>query len=117
MVRVLASNVTVFVDDFERSIDFYKSIGLTLKRRWEDHYALMVTEGITVGLHPRVDDQIVPNPQVSIGFIVQDIDEAIAVLETAGVEFTRVDEKSGIYLKFNDPDGTFLYFTEPNWEF
>jgi len=36
----------------DAAIRFYEQIGLTLKQRWENHYAMVTTEGITIGLHP-----------------------------------------------------------------
>jgi catechol 2,3-dioxygenase-like lactoylglutathione lyase family enzyme len=114
-MTIRESNVTVMVQDMDRAIAFYESIGLVLKQRWENHYAQMETVDIIIGLHPADDGSAAPSAQVSIGFIIDDIEAGTSLLEGLGVPFTFSDGKSGLYLHFNDPDGTFLYFTQPKW--
>ena len=48
--------------------------------------------------------------------MVDDIEEAHALLEKEKIAFTKEDDgKSGIYAHFKDPDGTILYFVKPKW--
>jgi len=116
MLKVNETNVTIMVKDIDESIRFYKSIGLTLKNRWESHYAMMETTGITIGLHP-TDQTKSGSGTVSIGFMVDSISEAEAMLENNKIEGRLDVGKSGTYLHFSDPDGTVLYFVEPQWKY
>jgi hypothetical protein len=96
------------------SIDFYESIGLKLKQRWDHHYAMVETEGVTLGIHPGGDEHS-GSGTVSIGFMIADINEAKALLENNSIDAKYEDGKSGTYLHFKDPDGTILYFVQPKW--
>ena len=68
------------VQNMDEAINFYTSIGLILKNRWENHYAMVTSAGITIGIHPgRGDEQGSGN--VSIGFMIASIDEARKLLD------------------------------------
>jgi predicted enzyme related to lactoylglutathione lyase len=116
MITINSTNVTIMVKDMDRSIQFYESIGLTLKQRWDNHYAMVETTGVTIGIHPGGDHNS-GSGTVSIGFMVTDINEAKAQLEKNNLlaDAAIDDGKSGIYINFKDPDGTALYFVEPKW--
>lgn len=114
-MKVNESNVTVMFSDIDRSVSFYKKIGFTLQNRWENHYAMLATTGITIGLHPASADLIKSSGSVSIGLIVDDAAEAKALLDSNQVAYQVEDGKSGTYLHFKDPDGTILYFTVAKW--
>jgi len=114
MIHITESNVTIIVKDMDASIRFYEQIGLTLKQRWDNHYAMLVTTGITIGLHPGKDTGN-HSGTLSVGFMIESINTAKALLETNGIPFTDDDGKSGHYLHFKDPDNTILYFVEPKW--
>jgi len=118
MIKINESNVTIMVADLSKSIAFYESIGLALKARWGDHYAMVEAPGVVIGLHPS-DGKLKANEKVSIGFMVSKADEAEALLKKNGIKFDRNDEAdaSGIYLHFQDPDGITLYFTQPRWNY
>jgi lactoylglutathione lyase len=103
------------VKDMNRAIAFYEGIGLKLKNRWGDHYAMISGAGVTLGIHPGGDDQS-NSGTVSIGFTVDDIEAAATELDTLQVTHKKTEDgKSGIYCHFTDPDGTALYFVQPNW--
>ncbi len=108
------SNVTIMVREMDAAIAFYEAIGLRLKQRWENHYAMMETAGVTIGLHPS-DSLAVPSESISIGFMIDDIGEAKTLLTSLDIPFRFDDGKSGLYIHFHDPDGTKLYFTQPGW--
>ena len=108
------SNVTIMTGDMSGSIRFYESIGLSLKQRWGDHYAMVSGPGITLGIHP-APDKPEGSGSVSIGFVVDDFDERKKLLTDKGIVFRTDDGKSGTYLHFKDPDGTVLYFVKPKW--
>lgn len=115
MINIKGTNVTIMVKDMDKAISFYESIGLTLKQRWENHYAMVVTEGITIGIHPAKSAEV-NSGTVSIGFMIDKIEEAKALLEKNNIVFKEEDDgKSGNYLHFKDTDGTVLYFVQPKW--
>lgn len=114
-MKILDSNVTIMVKSISNAIKFYEQIGLTLKKRWEDHYAMMTTSGITIGLHPANETDL-NESGVSIGFMVEDIQEAKSLLEKINIRYSEDDGKSGTYLYFRDIDGTILYFVKQKWE-
>jgi catechol 2,3-dioxygenase-like lactoylglutathione lyase family enzyme len=115
-MKINETNVTIMVRDMDRAISFYQSIGLELKKRWENHYAMVTAPGLTIGLHPSEED-LPASETISIGFMVDDANEARALLEKNEIAFRDEDGKSGIYLHFQDPDGTTLYFTKPAWNY
>jgi len=103
------------VKDMDRAIRFYEQIGLALKQRWENHYAMMSGEGITIGLHP-TEAAETSSGSVSIGFMVTEIGTAKALLDANKIAYKEEkDGKSGLYLHFRDPDNTIIYYVEPKW--
>jgi catechol 2,3-dioxygenase-like lactoylglutathione lyase family enzyme len=114
MIRITESNVTIMVKDMDKAIKFYQGIGLTLKQRWENHYAMLTAEGITIGLHP-TEDKNTSSGTLSIGFMIEDLAAARTLLNSQKIDFHEDDGKSGTYLHFKDPDGTILYFVLPKW--
>jgi len=113
MINIKGTNVTIMVKDMDKAISFYESIGLTLKQRWDNHYAMVVTEGITIGIHPAKDAEL-NSGTVSIGFMINTIEDAKALLDKNNIVYKAEDDgKSGNYLHFKDPDGTVLYFVQP----
>jgi predicted enzyme related to lactoylglutathione lyase len=121
MIKINDANITIMVNDMDKAVNFYESIGLAIKQRWDNHYAMMSAAGLTIGLHPSEDSQA-KNSQtgsgtLSIGFMIDDIDETKALLDKNNIVYTGVDDgKSGIYLHFKDPFGTILYFVKPKWK-
>lgn len=115
-MQLTGSNITIMVKDMNKSISFYESIGLKLKQRWGDNYAMIDGPGITIGIHPGGDDES-GSGDLSIGFMVNSFAEAKELLKKNNITITQEadDGKSGNYLHFIDPDGTLLYFVEPKW--
>ncbi len=90
------------------AIEFYDQIGLTLKQRWGDHYAMVSAEGITIGIHAASIAET-SSGIVSIGFMISDIPEAKALLDANNIVYKEENNgKSGLYLHFRDTDGTIL---------
>lgn len=114
MIKITESNVTIMVKDMDKAIQFYQDIGLSLKQRWDNHYAMVTTEGITIGLHPS-DGNSLSSGSISIGFMVDAIGDAKALLDSHNITYHEDDGKSGIYVHFKDPDNTILYFVQPKW--
>lgn len=114
MINITETNVTIMVKDMDAAIRFYEQIGLTIKQRWENHYAMLTATGITIGLHPS-DEAKNTSGTVSIGFMIENIDEARSLLEHNQIKYKEEEGKSGHYLHFTDPDNTILYFVLPAW--
>lgn len=115
MIKINETNVTIMVTDMDKAISFYEAIGLTLKQRWDNNYAMMTAPGLTIGLHPSAEDNT-SSGSVSIGFMIDTIEEATAILDKNNIPHKDEDDgKSGIYLHFKDPFGTILYFVKPKW--
>src|SRR5947208_239672 len=107
MIKINGSNVTIMVKDMNKSISFYESIGLTLKDRWGDNYAMVQAEGVTIGIHPGGDPEKNGTSgknkadHISIGFMIDKFAEAKALLEKNKIQFEAHDDgKSGNYLNF-----------------
>ena len=75
MIKINESNITIMVKDMDRAIDFYTSIGLSLKKRWDNHYAMVTAEGVTIGLHPGGKDDS-NDSHLSIGFMIDNAHDA-----------------------------------------
>jgi catechol 2,3-dioxygenase-like lactoylglutathione lyase family enzyme len=110
MLEIKSSNVTVMVGEMDRAIEFYTNgLGLSLVRRWGNHYAQVAAPGVIIGLHPT--DRVSPGAaNVSIGFGVSDIESAKKRLAELNIGYKSSDGKAGNIVSFSDPDGTPLYF-------
>ena len=113
-MTIKQSNVTIMVRDMDNAISFYESIGLKLKNRWGYHYAMLEGPGITVGIHPSEADEH-NSGTVSLGFMIDRIEEAKEVLEKNNIVYKAENGKSVSYLHFKDLDGTIIYFVQQNW--
>lgn len=115
-MKIKESNITINVKDMDSSISFYKSIGLTEKKRWGNHYAQLTAPGIVIGLHPTVATNLSKNSgNVSIGFTSDNFDETLTELQKLSIQTEKREEEGGRFLHFTDPDGTALYFIESKW--
>jgi catechol 2,3-dioxygenase-like lactoylglutathione lyase family enzyme len=120
MPTITGSNITIMVKDMDKSIQFYQNIGLELKQRWDNHYAMLTAGGMTIGLHPSDDSKhgggSLSSGSTSIGFFVPDIKEVEKMLDGLKIKHESIDDgESGIYCHFTDLDGTVLYFVQPKW--
>ena len=110
------ANITLNVKDLDKSVSFYKSLGLEVKSRWSNKYAQLTAPGIVVGLHPTTAENLPGNSGgVSIGFSTNNFEEAKTILKQMSVSITEREEEGGQFLHFYDPDGTSLYFIKPKW--
>jgi catechol 2,3-dioxygenase-like lactoylglutathione lyase family enzyme len=116
-MKITGSNVTVMITDMDRAIKFYESIGLSVKQRWDDFYAILEAPGVTIGLHPGKQPGSA-NPDMSIGFMIDKAAEGRDLLNKLKVPFREGgdDGDSGVIMSFQDPDGNWLYFNEPAWK-
>jgi len=111
MPVIKETDITIMVHDMDKAIAFYEKIGLKLQSRWGNHYARVVTTGITIGIHPGGDEKS-GSGTVSIGFLIDDINEAKALLDQNQIAYKFEEGKSGKFTHFKDPDGTILYFMQ-----
>jgi len=116
MITIKDSNITVNIKDMDRSVSFYKSIGLNLKNRWGNHYTLLTAAVIAIGLHPTGENNLPGNSgNISIGFTTDDLEKVKTSLTELVVSFEERQEEGGQFVHFYDPDGTALYFIKPKW--
>ncbi len=115
-MKINEANVTLMVKNMDKSIQFYEMLGLKLKHRWENHYAMMEAPGVVIGLHP-ADGEPEGSGDTSIGFMIDDIKEAKNLLKKNEIKFKEEDGKSGAYLHFKDPNKNQLYFSQPKWKY
>src|SRR2546423_15044749 len=115
-MTIKASNVTINVKSLDESIAFYQTLGLDLKNRWGNYYALLTAPGLVIGLHPTADTNLKENSgNVSIGFTTEKFDETKTELQKLSIKIVERREEGGQFLHFTDPDGTALYFIKPKW--
>jgi catechol 2,3-dioxygenase-like lactoylglutathione lyase family enzyme len=114
MTKITGTNVTIMAADMDAAIAFYLQLGFTLKQRWDNHYAMLTTEGLTIGIHPSGSENH-SSGTLSIGLMVDNIDEARDILTSANIAFHDEDGKSGHYLHFKDHDNTQVYFVKPKY--
>ena len=113
---IKASHVTIMIKDMDRSVSFYELLGFTTTNRWGNHYAELTAPGVVIGLHPTGENNLAGNSgNVSIGFTLDDFEEARSILDQLSVDATAREEEGGKFLHFYDPDGTALYFIKPKW--
>ncbi len=111
------NQVTVATGDLERSVSFYRALGLELIVR-ASHYARFVCpEGrSTFSIH-RTDQPVASTTVVY--FECDDLDERVAALEAAGIRFdSRPVDQPWLWreARLADPDGNpiCLYFAGVN---
>jgi catechol 2,3-dioxygenase-like lactoylglutathione lyase family enzyme len=111
---VRLNHVTVSVTDIERSVDFYKQLGLEQIVASYPHYARFVCPDgdATFSLHGLPAGQSVPTQSTSIHFECEDLDGTVAELKAKGIEFAQ-DPTDQPYLWreaiLRDPDGNLIF--------
>src|SRR5437868_11580526 len=106
-MKIKESNVTINVKDIDKSVSFYESLGLTLKNRWGNYYALLSSPGLVIGLHPTSNINMKDNSgNVSIGFTTDNLEESRSELQKLSINISERKEEGGQFLHFTDPDGT-----------
>jgi catechol 2,3-dioxygenase-like lactoylglutathione lyase family enzyme len=107
---VRLNHVTVSVTDVERSVEFYKRLGLEQIVANYPHYARFVCPDgdSTFSLHGLAEGEPLPAPSTSVHFECDDLDEKVADLKASGIEFDT-DPTDMPYLWreafLHDPDG------------
>ena len=110
-------NVTIFVSDMDRSVDFYtKILGLKLAQRFGNHWASVEAGKLSIGLHPASSENPTGrNGSTVIGLeLTGNIDDSVATLKQQGVKFRGAvsEDNAGKIAYFEDPDGNLLYMIQ-----
>jgi hypothetical protein len=113
VISINETNINIMTNDIEKAINFYETIGLEVKKRWENHYAMMSAKGLNIGLHPS-EEHSIGSGSVSLGFIVDDLSEIKEILTKNKIRFSERSGKSGDFINFEDLDKTSLYFSKLN---
>ena len=112
-----SASVTIIVNDLKKAEQFYvETLGLKVQFKVEGHLVQVEASGLTIGLlHPREgqDSQPAKSGSVHIGLEVQELESAIKLLKSRGVEFQPITEGDATRLAyFSDPEGNPLYLIE-----
>ncbi len=83
--------MTLVVSNMDASIRFYtEKLGLEFANRYQNHWAELKTNGLTIGLHPQEPGLAVSKADsMFIGFSVDDLDSAVSDLKSKGVDRAR----------------------------
>lgn len=118
---VTGGNATVFITNMDASIKFYTEVlGMTVTSHYGDAWATVAAGGFEIGLHPvGPKSPATGTPgSIQVGFLVDDIEAALAKLKEAGAKAIGEIERGdgGSFLHFGDPDGSALYLWQmPKW--
>ena len=109
--------VTVWTDDLERLVEFYRdTLGLALRGSHHGWANFAFGEmRLNLGLHDQVHGPSKDPYRVMLSFCVDNIQSEYGRLSEQGVEFIRVPEKEdwgGMVATFLDPDGNVLQLLE-----
>jgi catechol 2,3-dioxygenase-like lactoylglutathione lyase family enzyme len=114
------SMVTIIVADMERSIDFYtKRLGLPLKTRYGNEFAIVEAPGVVIALHPVPNNGRAKEGNLSIGLGVDSVESSMKQLAQRGITFAGdiVADPPMRFAFFKDPDGVELYLAErSDWQ-
>ncbi|MGA7285909.1 MAG: VOC family protein [Candidatus Cybelea sp.] len=114
------SMVTIIVADMERSIDFYtKQLGLPIKTRYGNEFAIVEAPGVAIALHPAPNNGRAREGTLSIGLGVDSVESSVDQLTRRGIAFVGgiVADPPMRFAFFKDPDGVELYLAERNeWQ-
>lgn len=109
------SMVTIIVADMERSIDFYtKRLGLPLKTRYGNEFAIVEAPGVLIALHPAPKNGRAREGSLSIGLGVDSVESSMNQLAQRGITFAGgiVADPPMRFAFFKDPDDVELYLAE-----
>ncbi|WP_458414653.1 VOC family protein [Schinkia sp. CFF1] len=109
--------LTIIVDDLKKAEQFYvETLGFKVQFQVEGHLVHVEAPGLSIGLlHPREGQDSHPGKSgsVQIALEVQELESAIELLKSRGVEFQPImEEKNTRLAYFSDPEGNPLYLIE-----
>lgn len=106
--------VTLMVPDMDVAVQFFTTtLGLRLKARYGNEFAVVEAPGLTIGLHPKPGETS-QSTSFSIGLGVASIEAAMEQLKARGVQFPSavVDDPPVRIAHFSGPGGVPLYLVE-----
>jgi catechol 2,3-dioxygenase-like lactoylglutathione lyase family enzyme len=111
---VRLNHVTVSVTDIERSVDFYKRLGLEQIVASYPHYARFVCPDgdSTFSLHGLPPGETLPPQSTSIHFECDDLDDRVAALKADGIEIDQEPTDQPYLWReaiLRDPDGNLIF--------
>jgi catechol-2,3-dioxygenase len=111
------SSVTIVVEDLNKAEKFYvETLGLKVQFKVEGHLVQVEAPGLIIGLvHPREgqESNLGKSGSIHIGLEVQELDSAMKLLESRGIEFQPIMEEEATRIAyFSDPEGNPLYLIE-----
>jgi catechol 2,3-dioxygenase-like lactoylglutathione lyase family enzyme len=107
------SQITLMVPDMDEAVSFYTTtLGLSLKARYGEEFAVVEAPGLTIGLHPLAKGH--SSQPASIGLGVDSLEAAMQRLAARGVKFIgAIAEDPPVRIAyFAGPGGTPLYLCE-----
>lgn len=107
------SNITLLVPDMDEAVRFYTlTLGLRLRARYGDEFAMVEAPGLTIGLHPAPAGS--GAHPISIGLGVASLEATMEELTARGVEFIGpIAEDPPVRIAhFAGPGGAPLYLCE-----
>jgi len=107
--------VTLMVPNMDEAVRFYtETLGLRLKTRYGDEFAVVEAPGLTIGLHPLPTAQSQQTHAMSIGLGVEGLEATMKELSARGLRFIGpIREDPPIRIAyFAGPGGTPLYLCE-----
>jgi catechol 2,3-dioxygenase-like lactoylglutathione lyase family enzyme len=109
------SQITLMVPDMNEAVRFYtETLGLHLKARYGNEFAVVEAPGLTIGLHPLPTAQSPQAHPMSIGLGVESLEATMQQLSARGVRFIGpIREDPPIRIAyFSGPGGAPLYLCE-----
>lgn len=117
-MAISGGNVSIYVSDMDRAIEFYTSVvGLRLRVRIANEWAeLDAGGGLILGLHPAHEGSVKPGTAgaINIELAVSDMDAEVAALRERGVSFVGdIQNYQNVRLAtFLDPDQNALLLAQ-----
>src|ERR1700675_4278680 len=100
------SQVTLMVPNMDEAVRFYtETLGLRLKTRYGDEFAVVEAPGLTIGLHPLPTPESPQAHSMSIGLGVASLETTMPQLAARGLRFIGPIRE--------DPPIRIAYFTGP----
>jgi catechol 2,3-dioxygenase-like lactoylglutathione lyase family enzyme len=109
------SQVTLMVPNMDEAVRFYtETLGLRLKTRYGDEFAVVEAPGLTIGLHPLPTAKSPQAHSMSIGLGVESLETTMQQLSARGLRFIgEIRDDPPIRIAyFAGPGGTPLYLCE-----
>jgi predicted enzyme related to lactoylglutathione lyase len=109
------SQITLLVPDMDEAVTFYTvKLGLRLKARYGNEFAVVEAPGLTIGLHPQPSSPSSNAHAISIGLGVESLEATIETLSSRGINFPAaiVEDPPVRIAHFTGPTGVPMYLVE-----